>query len=201
MEGTFIVVLVAALAGFCAFLYFVPPFFTAAPETFSKPMVDAAPGVGDIKDPAERLLAARGRYLVVTGGCMTCHQVPTTKGPDLARYLAGGMQFHTAAGTFVTRNLTPDPETGIGRRTDEEIKRVLKSGVLADGRVDSYRLMPWGAYTHWTDEDRHAVVVYLRHLPPVRHAVPDPVTARRPMADETAIEEVYAGRDYGVPSK
>ena len=82
--------LIVSLVGFCLFLYFVPPFFTAAPETFSKPTVDAAPLVSDITDSALRLVAERGRYLVVTGGCAGCHQVPTPEGPDLSRYLGGG---------------------------------------------------------------------------------------------------------------
>jgi len=198
LKWTAIAVLVLAVAGFSAFLYFIPPFFIAAPETFSKPMVDAAPGVADIKDPAERMLAERGKYLVVTGGCMGCHQTPGPQGPDMTKYLAGGMQFHTDAGTFVTKNLTPDTQTGLGGRTDEDVKRVLRCGVLPDGRVTMYRLMPWGSYSSWTDEDRHAVVVYLRHLPPVRHQIPDPVMQRTPFKTAGAMEEVYAGRDYSV---
>jgi len=57
------------IVGFGAFLYFIPPFFVASPETFSKPQNDAAPGVADIADPGQRAIAERGRYLVVTGGC------------------------------------------------------------------------------------------------------------------------------------
>jgi hypothetical protein len=190
-------VLVLGVVAFGAFLYFIPPFFVAPPETFSQPVADAAPGVDDIQDPATRLLAERGRYLVVSGACIGCHQTPTPQGPDLTRYLAGGMRFHTREGTFVTRNLTPDAETGIGRRTDEELKRVLRSGVMADGRVVSYRLMPWGAVTNWTEEDRHAVVVYLRHLDPVSHRIPEPVLSNG-VTVPGAIEQAYGGRDYGI---
>ena len=194
-------IFVIALVGFCVFLYLIPPFFTAAPETFSKPVVDAAPRVDGISDPAERLIAARGRYLVVTGGCLGCHQVPSPQGPDYSRYLAGGMKFHSDAGTFITRNLTPDADTGIGKRSDEEVKRMLRSGIVPDGRVTSYRLMPWGAYTSWTEEDRHAVVVYLRHIPAVSHQIPNPITTRTPLQDAAAMEEVFAGRDYGGAKK
>jgi len=196
-----VVIFVVALVGFCVFLYLVPPFFTASPETFSKPTTDAAPGVDGIADPTERLIAARGRYLVVTAGCMGCHQLPTPQGPDLSRYLAGGMKLHTEAGTFVTRNLTPDAETGIGNRTEEDVKRILRSGIYPDGRVVSYRVMPWGSYTSWTEEDRHAVVVYLRHLPAVVHPIPNAVLTHTPLSDALAIEEVYAGRDYGGAPK
>lgn len=186
---------VVAIAGFLAFLYFVPPFLFMEPEAFSGPQNDAAPGVTSIADPAERAIAARGRYLVMTGGCIGCHQVPTPQGPDFSRYLAGGLKFVTRHGTFVSRNLTPDPETGLARRTDDEVKRVLRSGVFPDGHVTSHRTMPWGGYSHWTEEDRHAVVVYLRHLPAVNHPIPDP----RPNAalTEPVVEIVYGGFDYG----
>jgi hypothetical protein len=195
-----VVIVLLLVAGFGAFLYFIPPFFVASPETFSKPQNDAAPGVADIADPAQRAIAARGRYLVVTGGCVGCHQVPTPQGPDYARYLAGGMRFHNREGTFVTRNLTPDPATGLARRSDEEVLRVLRSGVMPDGRVTSYRLMPWGSYSNWTDEDRHAVLVYLRHLKPIVHQIPDAAPAAL-LADPLAVETVYAGKDYGTPQK
>ena len=70
LKWTLIIVVLLAVCVFCAFLYFIPPFFIAAPETFSKAQNDAAPMVANIKDAAERALAERGRYLVVTGGCI-----------------------------------------------------------------------------------------------------------------------------------
>ena len=59
------------------------------------------------------------------------------------------------------------------------MKRVLKSGLFPDGHVVPYRVMPWGGYTAWSEEDLHAIVVYLRHLRPVAHAIPDPAPASR----------------------
>ena len=90
------------------------------------------------------------------------------------KYLAGGQRFEwNGTGVAFSGNLTPDPETGIGKRTDDELKRVLKSGVSHDGRVIDPFMMPWSAWSNWTDEDRYAVVVYLRNIKPVRHKVPD----------------------------
>jgi hypothetical protein len=192
-----LVVLVVGAAAFVAFLYFVPPLLSMAPETFSEPQNEAAPEVSDIADPAERLIAARGRYLVVTSGCIGCHHVPTSQGPDFSRYLAGGLKFQTRQGTYVSRNLTPDPATGLGRRSDAEVRRVLKSGIFPDGHVVSHRVMPWGSYTTWNDEDLHAVVVYLRHLDPVVHAIPEPAPGAS-LSESTAVGEVYGGRDYGA---
>ena len=94
-------------------------------------MADAAPAVTDIADPAERAIAARGRYIVMTTGCIGCHATNGSQGPDLTKYLAGGaLKFQTPHGTFVSRNLTPDKETGLARRTDDEVKRVLRSGTF-----------------------------------------------------------------------
>jgi mono/diheme cytochrome c family protein len=183
--------------GFPAFLYFIPPFFIAAPETFSAPMGTAPPRVDDIADPGERAIAGRGRYLVVGTGCIGCHGTPTSQGPDLGRYLAGGARFIETSGTYVSRNLTPDQETGLGRRTDDEVKRMLRSGVFPDGHVVPHTVMPWAAFSNWSEEDRHAVVTYLRHLKPVHHQIPEPALTPTTVMNG-AIEQVHAGKDYGV---
>ena len=47
-------------------------------------------GVTDIADPAERAIAERGRYIVMTTGCIGCHATNGSQGPDLTKYLAGG---------------------------------------------------------------------------------------------------------------
>jgi mono/diheme cytochrome c family protein len=196
-----VVVVIVACCAFGAFLYFIPPFFTTPPEQFGKAMLDAAPKVDDIADPAERALASRGRYIVMTSGCIGCHATNGSQGPDLTKYLAGGgIKAVTAHGTFVSRNLTADKETGLARRSDAEVKRVLRSGVLPEGRVASYTVMPWAAFSNWTEEDRHAVVVYLRHLKPVRHQIPES-SAGNAITMAGAIEQDYGFKDYGTASK
>ena len=52
---------------------------------------------------------------------------------------------------------------------------LARSGTFADGHVVPGTLMPWPVFSNWTEEDRHAVVVYLRHLPLIRHQTPEPV--------------------------
>ena len=191
-------VLGVALLGFLAFLYFIPPFLTASPETFSRPMASAAPDTRDIADPVTRVIAERGRAIVTRSGCIGCHATNGSQGPDLAKYLAGGaLKFQSRDGIFISRNLTPDAETGLAKRTDEEVKRVLRSGVSPDGHVVSSTIMPWGGFSNWTEEDRHAVVVYLRHLPAIRHQIPDP-DPTQPLVIPGVIEQGFAGRDYGV---
>src|SRR5438874_267148 len=136
LKWTALVVVVLAFCALTAFLYFIPPFLTTPTEEFSKAMREAAPVVTDITDPAQRAIAERGREIVMRTGCIGCHAANGPQGPDYTRYLAGGgIKVLTPTGTFVSRNLTADPETGLARRSDDEVKRVLRSGVFADGHV------------------------------------------------------------------
>ena len=156
-----------------------------------------APPVDGIADPAVRALAERGRYVLLSTDCSGCHVTPGPQGPMPDMYLAGGRQFVTNThGTVVSRNLTPDAETGLARRTDEDVKRVLRSGVYPDGRTISHTAMPWAQFSNWSDEDLHAVVVYLRHIKPVRHEIPPPAPGVA-SAIEPGAFEVVSGTDAG----
>lgn len=170
-----IVVVCLVVIGFIAFLYLIPPFDMLPREAFIKPHADAvASSLEKIDNPVERALAERGRYIMSYGDCNECHTPQGEQGPNWDEYLAGGAKFEMEKpGTTYSRNLTPDKETGLARRTDDEVKRVLRSGVFHDGRIFEPTFMPWPAFTNLTEEDRHALVVYLRHIKPVRHNVPE----------------------------
>ena len=195
-----LLVVVVAFGGFLAFLYYIPPFLTTPPEVFQKDMAQAPPTVDDIADPATRAIAARGRYIVMTIGCIGCHVGNGAQGPDFTKYLAGGgLKSVHHEGTYVSANLTPDRETGLARRTDDEVKRVLRSGTFPDGHVTPHTAMPWANFSNWSEEDRHAVVVYLRHLPEVRRQIPDPVPGDA-VDMPGALQTEYAFKNYDVDS-
>jgi hypothetical protein len=191
------IVLILIMVGFLAFLYFIPPFFVAPPESFSKPEADARPALDDITDPGERAIAEHGKYIVGTFGCADCHTPVGDQGPDWDRYLSGGTKLGSkGVGIFVARNLTPDSVTGLGRRTNEQVLRVLRTGLLPDGRIAFHRIMPWVGTTNLTEEDRYAVLVYMRHVKSVHHTIPEDVLQYTP-SDPNAIETFHAG-DYGT---
>lgn len=194
--GTTLVVALAA-GGLLAFRYYRLLHDTAPPEVFIR--TEAAPALADISDPAERARAERGRYIVGISGCDGCHHTPGPQGPAQGMYLAGGGKFLLAGTTVVASNLTSDADTGLGRVSDEAVLRVLRSGIASDGRVISQRAMPWAVYANWTEEDRRAVLTYLRHLPPVAHRIPAPL-ASAAFTDADAQQEDYFGIDYGAPA-
>ncbi|HLX12529.1 MAG TPA: c-type cytochrome [Bacteroidota bacterium] len=191
------IVVALVVVGFVCFLYFIPPFYIAPPEAFSKPEADAPPSLANITDPAERALAEHGKYIVSTVGCSACHTPIGSKGPTYEKYLAGGLKLSGKVdGAFVSRNLTPDTKVGLGRRTDDQVLRVFRTGLLPEGREALHRVMPWYALSAMTEEDRHAVLAYLRHLTPVSQHIPDP-DFKAPMADTASAEEFYPS-DYGI---
>jgi mono/diheme cytochrome c family protein len=123
-------------------------------------------------DPSDQ--AARGEYLVNhVMGCTDCHTPvdPATGAPILEKYLAGGQPYEGPWGIVYGGNITPDPKTGIGDWTEEQIKNTMISGTRKDGR--RLILMPWYAYQALTPEDANAVSFYLKNgLTPVNNEVP-----------------------------
>jgi hypothetical protein len=123
----------------------------------------------------ERL--ARGRYLANSVmGCTDCHSEHDWKAPgapSLEAKLGAGQIFPVSGlpGTVVTPNLTPDPETGAGNWSDDQLARAIREGVGHDGRA-LFPLMPYQAYRVLSEEDLASIVVYLRSLPPVRNPLP-----------------------------
>lgn len=107
----------------------------------------------------------RGEYLARVGNCAGCHTAP-----DGAPF-AGGRHLESPYGTFVTPNITPDPETGIGRWDRAAFRAALKRGRRPDG-TPLYPACPYPNFTHASDADLDAIHAYLRELTPVRRRQP-----------------------------
>jgi len=105
---------------------------------------------------------AAGKVLAEAAGCIDCH---TAKGGPLA---AGGMGMRRMLGTIVSRNITPDPETGIGRWSLAAFARALREGVSRDGRHLFAAAFPFDHFTKLTNGDVGALYAYLMSLPAVK---------------------------------
>ena len=123
--------------------------------------------------PASKKLA-RGEYLATTMGCNDCHTPGTLYGaPDFSRKLSGSeMGWQGPWGVTYARNLTPDMETGLGKWSEQDIVKALRTGTRPDGSV-LQPPMPWQNFTVLTDDDAFAIAAYLKSLRAVAHKVPD----------------------------
>jgi mono/diheme cytochrome c family protein len=112
--------------------------------------------------------------------CGNCHTPKNAVGePIVDKELAGGLFFSPPPFTATASNITPDPDTGIGKWTDDEIKRAITEGVRpSHGRLPGVPLaaiMAVNFFKALLPRDLDAVVVYLRSVKPVPNTVPDPV--------------------------
>jgi len=113
----------------------------------------------------------RGRYLVESiAGCGNCHTPQGPNGPLPGKALAGGLPVQDPNFTAISANITPDPETGIGKWTDAQIVLAIREGRRPDGSLIGPP-MPFDQYRHMSDNDVAAIVAYLRTVPPVKNAV------------------------------
>lgn len=120
----------------------------------------------------------RGRYLALhVSLCVFCHSEIDWKAdgfpPRTGAAGAGRAAFSDALPWLPVPNLTPDPETGIGRWTDEQLDRAIRRGIGHDGRV-LHPAMPSHSYRAMSGEDAASIIAYLRTLEPVRRRLPPP---------------------------
>jgi mono/diheme cytochrome c family protein len=131
----------------------------------------------DRKFAATTVRLKRGAYLVEhVAGCTVCHtpqhegpngpeNVPSKKGSGQVFLIPG------LPGTLVAPNITPDPETGVGDLTDDQLARAIREGISHDGQT-LFPMMPYAHYRRMSDEDLASVIVYIRSLPPIRNPLP-----------------------------
>jgi len=124
---------------------------------------------------AQSDLVKRGDYLV--NGLLTCGNCHSPKGPPAAvagKDFSGGLSWDEPPFKVTAPNITQDKETGIGKYSDADIKKILRKGIKPNG-VPVAMVMPSGFYEIMTDGDLDAVVAYLRTIKPIANKVPDPI--------------------------
>ena len=119
-----------------------------------------------------------GKYLTTIAGCPECH-TQQEQGKVVGERLAGGWRFALPQGGYITsRNITPDPETGIGKWTKEQFVATFRSRGTPDGAFlvkpgERQTMMPWNMYGGMTEQDLGAIYDYLRTVPAVKNQVAD----------------------------
>jgi mono/diheme cytochrome c family protein len=153
-----------------AYLRQVPPVRNEVPPSeYHVPLPESwGPPVGAVADVPRHDRVAYGGYLAgPLGHCIECHTPLVAGQPDYDQLGAGGNPFYGPWGVSVARNITPDPESGIGDWTDAQIKRAITQGIGADGS----RLLPpmgYHYYANMSEADLDALIAYLRTLKPIR---------------------------------
>jgi len=145
-----------------------------------KPADIPRPGLpGTTANPAQ---VQYGRYLVLSSSCVECHNRGTDN-PNDPNWLAGYIQNAQtnpqdqgvfAIGPFKTyaSNLTPDPDTGLGKWTAQDIFNALRNGKDPEGQF-LCPPMPWPSFREKSDDDLWAIAAYLKSIKPVKNAVPE----------------------------
>ena len=116
-----------------------------------------------------------GEYLVrAVAHCGECHTPRTlTMATDNSRFLAGNPK---GPEDQAMPNITPDPDTGIGKWTVEQIADYLGTGNKPDGDVAGGLMGEvidgtLAGYKDLTQGDRVAIAQYLKTLPPIRNKI------------------------------
>lgn len=156
------------VAAIVAYLRSVPPVENTVPRsTYSIPLPTSyGPPVSHVEAPPESDVTAYGAYLAgPVAHCIECHTPMIGGRFDFENQLgAGGRQFPGPWGISVAANLTSAPEA-LARYTDDEVIAIIRTGMRPDG---THLLPPMGIafYKDMSDSDAHAIVAWLRTLPP-----------------------------------
>jgi hypothetical protein len=138
----------------------------------------------------EAELIARGRYIATAIQGCGCHTREKRDGSkDENWHYAGSPNPAPPAGPpanagwssprwkkIYARNITPDSETGIGKWSEADFVRAMRTGITPDGRVLDLQ-MPWDAFQKITDRDLKSLWAYLKTIQPIRNTPPANIPA------------------------
>jgi mono/diheme cytochrome c family protein len=103
------------------------------------------------------------------GSCGSCHKAAEGAPGAEEGLPTGSAAFPTPVGTFYPGNLTPDPETGIGRWSEIEFINAMSRGISPDA-AHYFPAFPYPSFRFMPLEDLLDLRAYLASLP----AVPSP---------------------------
>lgn len=124
-------------------------------------------GGGAVMDEGGISFPPTSNQYVNSYGCPGCHEGPD---PETTGVMSGAItpipgNFGTGV-TLYGPNLTPDPTTGIGSWTDDQIKTAILDGIDNEGE----RLCPQMSHFPTMDStELDSIVAFLRALPAVSH--------------------------------
>jgi cytochrome c553 len=149
--------------------------------------------LGNVENAGAQSPVQRGEYLVNLLACNDCHTPMGPGGQPMTAFKLAGHPPDAPVATYqegpfgsfaltntswagpwgvsFSRNLTPDPDTDLGKWTEADFIKAIRTGHRPNDTV-MLPPMPWPAYAHATDEDLKAVWAYLRSLTPIKNAVP-----------------------------
>ena len=161
-----------------------------------------AQGTAKASEAATEKLA-RGKYLVTVAVCNDCHTpwvmgpkgpepdmnrmlsghpesaalppAPKLEGPWIAATSATNTAWSGPWGVSYTANLTPDPETGLGKWTQRNFTETIRTGRHMGRGRQVLPPMPIPMYRNFTDADLEAIFSYLQTIPAIKNRVPEPL--------------------------
>jgi mono/diheme cytochrome c family protein len=132
---------------------------------------------GIVAEPARADRVRYGEYLATMASCVSCHSPLRLGRPRRGRLFAGGRLFGAPGGQVRSPNITPDPETGIGKWSEQDFlnrillyKRYVENGSPKLQR-EGPSPMPWLGLSQLEADDLRAIYAYLRTVPAVRNEV------------------------------
>ncbi len=159
-----------------AFLRTVAPIDNVVPPTKDLKMPKmTAPKPANLPDEVSDPLK-HGEYLVTLMHCNVCHTPMTARGPDMNQQFAGGMEFEIpflGTGKLYGQNITSDPDTGIGKWTEADIAKAVKTMTRPDGTIIQGPMQFYLAgWSKLEDRDVTAIAKFIKTIPPIKKKIP-----------------------------
>lgn len=101
------------------------------------------------------------------GGCLNCHRPDPANASAEAGLPSGGAPLKTPIGVLFPPNLTPDPDTGLGKWSELDFVNALERGLSPDG-AHAIPAFPYTSYALMRTEDVLDIRGYLMTLKPVK---------------------------------